>query len=205
MTRAAVPELKAKLLEQVVAYILSHGLADLSLRPMAATINTSPRMLLYFFGSKERLISEALTQIRSHQQQDFARDMLAPNRRERLSRVWDLWTSPQSEQYLWLFFEVYALALRDRKRFPGFLERLVKDWLPFFEQAFVSVGVAHRHVQPLATLALAAVRGLQLDLLATAERARTDAAFREMLRLLSLAPRAAPAGGTQPVIRKKRS
>jgi AcrR family transcriptional regulator len=205
MTRAAVPEARAKLLQQVVDYIVSHGLADLSLRPMAAAIDTSPRMLLYFFGSKERLVTEALTQIRSRQQQDFARNMLAPNRKERLSRVWDLWTSPQSEQYLWLFFEVYALALRNRKRFPGFLERLVKDWLPFFEQAFASVGVAQSHVQPLATLALAAVRGLQLDLLATAERARTDAAFHEMLRLLSLSSRAAPAGSNQPAHRKKRN
>jgi hypothetical protein len=38
----------------------------------------------------------------------------------------------------------------------------------------------------LATFILATIRGLQLDLLATGEKPRVDAAFEEMLRLLSL-------------------
>ena len=75
MTKPAAPERRAKLLNEVVDYILSNGLAGLSLRPLAAGVNTSPRMLLYFFGSKEQLISEALAQIRLRQQADFARAM----------------------------------------------------------------------------------------------------------------------------------
>ena len=46
---AAVPDRGAELLDKVVDYILSNGLADLSLRPLATAIDTSPRMLLYFF------------------------------------------------------------------------------------------------------------------------------------------------------------
>jgi len=76
--------------------------------------------------------------------------------------------------------------MRDRKRFPVFLERLVKDWLPFFEQAVAAAGVERERVSPLATFILATIRGLQLDLLATGEKARIDGAFQEMLRLLSL-------------------
>src|ERR1700680_2007852 len=47
-----VPDRRLELLDEVADYILSNGLADLSLRPLAAAINTSPRMLLYFFGTK---------------------------------------------------------------------------------------------------------------------------------------------------------
>jgi hypothetical protein len=39
---------------------------------------------------------------------------------------------------------------------------------------------------------LGAVRGLHLDLLATGDRKRTEAAFREMLRLFSLAVQSRP-------------
>jgi AcrR family transcriptional regulator len=186
MTRSAAPERPAKLLAKAVDYILQHGLADLSLRPLAAALETSPRMLLYFFGSKERLIAEALAQSRRRQQEEFAAALSAKEgRRQQLAVAWELWSSEQSERSLWLFFEVYALAMRDRKRFPGFLERLVKDWLPFFEQAVAAAGVEPERVQPLATFILATIRGLQLDLLATGERARIEGAFRELLRLLS--------------------
>jgi hypothetical protein len=87
---------------------------------------------------------------------------------------------------LWFFFEVYALAMHNRKRFPGFLEQMVKEWLPFFEQVVAAAGVERRRVTPLATFILATIRGLHLDLLATDEKTRIDGAFQEMLRLLSL-------------------
>ena len=186
-----VPDRRAKLLDEVADYILSNGLAGLSLRPLAATIDTSPRMLLYFFGSKERLIAQALARIRTREQLDFRRAVSRSSSADReglLLREWESWSSPRREKYLRLFFEVYGLALQNRERFPGFLEGAVGEWLTLVERAF-AVAVARAHAQALATLALAAVRGLQLDLLATGQRSRTEAAFQEMLRLLSLAIR----------------
>ena len=191
MTEGPVPDRRAKLLDEVADYILSNGLAGLSLRPLAATIDTSPRMLLYFFGSKERLIAQALARIRTREQLDFRRAVSRSTSADReglLLREWESWSSPRREKYLRLFFEVYGLALQNRERFPGFLEGAVGEWLPLVERAF-AVAVAREPAQALATLALAAVRGLQLDLLATGQRSRTEAAFQEMLRLLSLAIR----------------
>jgi AcrR family transcriptional regulator len=90
----ATPERRAKLLDEIVEYILDHGLAGLSLRPLAAGVTTSPRMLLYFFGSKEELISEVLAQIRLRQQADFARAVSGTGRRkERFMRAWNAWSS----------------------------------------------------------------------------------------------------------------
>jgi len=187
MTRAESPGTRTKLLEATVDYILKHGLADLTLRPLATALDTSPRMLLYFFGSKERLITEVLAQTRTRQQQEFMHLLSTRGtRRERLALAWDVWSSEENKKFLWLFFEIYAHAMRDRKRLPGFLERLVKDWLLFFEQVVTAAGAEPERVSPLATLILATIRGLQLDLLATGEKARIDGAFRELLRLLSL-------------------
>jgi AcrR family transcriptional regulator len=200
MKEAPEPDRHAKLLDEVADYILSNGLADLSLRPLATAIGTSPRMLLYFFDSKERLIAQALAHIRTREQLDFRRAVSRSSSADRkglLLREWESWSSPRREKYLRLFFEVYGLALQNRERFPGFLEGAVGEWLPLVERAF-AVAVAREHAQPLATWALASVRGLQLDLLATGQRARTEAAFQEMLRLLSLAIRSSTKSNGQP-------
>lgn len=45
-----------ELLELAYQYTLEHGLVDMSLRPLAYTIGSSPGVLLYSFGSKEKLI-----------------------------------------------------------------------------------------------------------------------------------------------------
>jgi AcrR family transcriptional regulator len=189
MKDSSAPNHRSELLDQVSEYILSNGLAELSLRPLAAAIKTSPRMLLYFFGSKERLIAQALAHIRTREQLDFKRAVAKARPAERiesLMRDWRMSASPHREKYSRLFFEVYGLALQNRKQFPGFLERAMGDWLPLFEQAFASIGVPRAPAQALATLALGAVRGLHLDLLATGERRRTEAAFQAMLRMISL-------------------
>ena len=189
MTQAASPQRRAKLLEKVVDYVLRHGLADLSLRPLAAALGTSTRMLLYFFGSKERLLAEALTESGARLRREFARALSTKSsREEQLGLAWEVWSSKESKKFSWLFFEAFTLAMRNRRRFPGFLERLVKDWLPFFEQAVGAAGVEAERVQPVATFILATIRGLQLDALATSEQARVDGAFRELLRSLSQPP-----------------
>ena len=52
------------LLQAAAAYLLKHGVADMSLRPMASAIGTSARLLIYHFGTKERLLVEAMGVIR---------------------------------------------------------------------------------------------------------------------------------------------
>ena len=41
-------------------YVLEHGLVGLSLRPLAAELGTSDRMLLYHFASKDDLVATVL-------------------------------------------------------------------------------------------------------------------------------------------------
>ena len=51
---------QVELLEAAYQYMLEHGMGDLSLRPLAAAIGSSPRVLLYLFDSKEGLIRALL-------------------------------------------------------------------------------------------------------------------------------------------------
>jgi AcrR family transcriptional regulator len=40
--------------------VLEHGLGEMSLRPLASAIDSSPRVLLYLFGSKDGLVRALL-------------------------------------------------------------------------------------------------------------------------------------------------
>ena len=48
---------REELLDQVADHVLEHGLIGLTLRPVAAAIGTSDRMLIYHFGSRDALVS----------------------------------------------------------------------------------------------------------------------------------------------------
>ena len=62
--RPGRPEQRAALLDGVVEHVLREGVATLSLRPLAAALGTSDRMLLYYFGTRDKLLVAALAEVR---------------------------------------------------------------------------------------------------------------------------------------------
>ena len=63
-TASATSPRRRELLELAYEYVLEHGVADLSLRPLAAAIGSSPRVLLFLFGSKAELVQALLARAR---------------------------------------------------------------------------------------------------------------------------------------------
>lgn len=53
-------DIKGQILNDLARHVLNHGLNTASLRPLAKAANTSDRMLIYYFGSKDALIVELL-------------------------------------------------------------------------------------------------------------------------------------------------
>jgi AcrR family transcriptional regulator len=151
---------RAETLGRAADYVLEHGLAGLSLRPLAAALGTSPRMLLYDFGSKEQLVADVLAEIRRREAELLEADVRT------LEDVWQWISAPEREPFLRLFFEVYVEAIGRDEAAP-----LVREWLGHLRRTW-GIGEAE------ATIAIALIRGLLLDRLATGDRARTDAALR---------------------------
>lgn len=60
---ARTPMTRETLLPRLAAHVLEHGIAGLSLRPLAAAAGTSDRMLLYHFGTKQQLVADLLEHI----------------------------------------------------------------------------------------------------------------------------------------------
>jgi len=181
MGRHADPARRNELLDAVAEYLLQHGLVDLSLRPLARAIETSPRMLLYHFGSKERLVVAALTRAREREMRlfsEWAPNMGADENPEQLARrAWAWMSDPATEPFMRLFFEVYGIALQQPARYAGFLDHAVEDWLTALTEGLEDAGVDRAAARRAATLIVALTRGLLLDLLATGDRERIDAAI----------------------------
>lgn len=187
MSRTTDEALRSDLLDRAVDYVCKHGVSGLALRPMAKAIGSSPGVLLYHFASKESLLSEIIGSGRKRQQEMLSRielgSDLSPREVGRI--VWRAWSSPRWEPLVRLFFEVYALALQDRSRFPGFLESAVAQWLQFLEGSLPDAGTPH--ARATATLMLACFRGCFLDVLATRDRARVGRAIDQLFDLLDRA------------------
>jgi AcrR family transcriptional regulator len=157
MARPVNPTRKQETLGRAAEYVLDHGLAGLSLRPLAEALDTSPRMLLYDFGSKDGLVNAILAEIRRREERLLDADVRT------LEEVWNWISAPEREAFLRLFFEVYVDAMK-----RGEASQFVEDWLAFLSSSAD---------ETTATLLIAVVRGLLLDRLATGAKERTDAAL----------------------------
>ena len=166
-----------ELLDAIHSYLLEHGLSDLSLRPLAKAVNSSPRGLLYHFGSKEKMVADVLAYVRARQRVAFEQIRRATFSEE----CWDVWkqmSSPETEPSFRFFFEVYGLALRRPQLYQAFLDTTVEDWLSFMSEPMESEGCDPGDARALATLVLAGLRGFMLDLCTTHDRERLDRAVK---------------------------
>jgi AcrR family transcriptional regulator len=156
---------EVELLEKSYAYVLEHGISDLSLRPLALAIGSSPRVLLFLFGSKEELVRRLLARAR----QDELEGSTDPR------AVWAWLADPGHRGLLRLWTEAYARSLTDPTGPWGdFARSTVEDWLALLAAAQPPALRRTARGRDQRTATLAVLRGAMLDLLATGDRARVD-------------------------------
>lgn len=172
MNRPPNPEIKADLLQRAAAYVLRHGLTDLSLRPLAAELGTNARMLLYHFGSKEELIVQVLTALGQQQQALLAATLTeGASPAERFGQLWALLTSPELTPFMRSLFEVELRAIDGEVLYQQFARELLQGWM-----GLVQVNLKTEAL-PVANFVMAALTGLLLDRFSTGDLERTDSAF----------------------------
>lgn len=184
MGRKPEPERKAELLDAVVNYLCLHGLTGLTLRPLAEGLGTSARMLIYHFGSRDLLLREALAEARQRQQRVLD-SFMEPGGDEAVQfrRFWSWLSTPAAEPFIKLFFEAQMLALRHEQEASRHLQETVQGWKSFTEQLLLLRGSKPERAAAFAEIAVAAVRGLLLDLLAGGDRRRAEQGFADLQRL----------------------
>ena len=170
-----------RLLAAAVAQAMRGGIADLSLRELAAVIGTSHRMLLYHFGSREGLLAAVTLAVEAAERATLA-DVGAVGADD-ARRFWARYSDPRLWPQERLFFELYVHALRGRPGTEGFLDHVVTGWLEPLTAAIASGGTSPQTAPAAARLSMAVTRGLLLDLLATRDVDGVSAAFELFLQL----------------------
>ncbi len=189
VSRPSDAGLRTALLASILDYVLLNGVADLSLRPLAAAVAASPRTLLYHFGSKDELVLAVLEEAARRQArllEAWYERSAEHDARTLLLRAWQWLTAARHDRLLRLLFETYGLALQDRRRYGSFLRATSSGWTSPFARTLERQGFSHERAVALATLLVAVVRGLLLDVLATGDRTRVDRAFRSFIAAIEL-------------------
>jgi AcrR family transcriptional regulator len=187
--KATAPSAReAELLEAAYRYVREHGIADLSLRPLAAAIGTSPRVLLYLFGSKDGLVQALLARARTDELamlEKLRQGHPGTDLAGAVSKLWGWLSDARRRDLLVLWVEGYARSLIDPAGpWGGFARQTVRDWLEVLAlyqpsgRRHTAAGRAQR------TAAVSLLRGALLDLLATGDHQRVTRAVRSQLDLL---------------------
>jgi AcrR family transcriptional regulator len=178
-----------ELLEAAYAYALCSGISELSLRPLAEAIGSSPRVLLYLFGSKDGLIRALLAHARAdelEQIEPLAGAHLADEGVSSIARRLWRWLSDDARRGLVaLWVESYARSVMEPDGpWSGFARETVSDWLALLAAGQPATRRGTREAEAERTLVLAVLRGALLDLLATGDVTRTTAAVHLQLDML---------------------
>ena len=185
MARPHDPRIAPRLLDLAADSLLNRGLHGLSLRPLASDLGVSPRTLLYHFGSKEKLIVEAIRHLR--RRQPAIRKLLedppttsataSESISEMLGRLWDEARQPLSRPFLALYFELAALSVREPATYRPLVRTLDDDWVHAMSGQLTSRGVPPQKVEAVISTALAGYRGALLLALATDDWKAADEAI----------------------------
>lgn len=166
---------RGEILDAVIEHVLDHGIGAMSFRTLAAAVGVSHVTLRHHFGTKDELLVEVFDEIGKRQP---IPDQLGADDIEALVRkLWSLWTQPEGARQFRLLFEAYGQALRNPEDHRALLNNFVTRWIDVIGRLVVQAGCPRSDADDFATVLVAQLRGLQLDLLATDDHARVNSAL----------------------------
>jgi AcrR family transcriptional regulator len=181
---------RERLLERVADHVLEHGATDLSLSELARAVGSNNRMLLYYFGSKEEALRQAiLIAFGRFPHLEGALVRLAEHAvplRERLLRAWQDIVHPDNLPFLALFFQSFGIALYHPERNQELLGRLGAEWVADVRGVLEADGIEPDPALRLATQLVAEWRGLQFALISGADREVLDASYADLIDRMPL-------------------
>ena len=175
------------MLQAVTEYVLDHGIADLSLRRVAEVAGVSHATLLHHFGTKEKLVTEVLEAILgvALADPDIPSDDPDP-----LRSLWERARSTSGLRHAATFLEITIFAhregtgvsgaVRQSTAVSGAVRQSVDDRINLLAAGLIRAGCPMDRARSLATLVLGSLCGLLVDLIATGDEERVNAAFEEM-------------------------
>jgi len=181
MGRPPDVERRADLLESVLGYLSTNGLAGLSLRPIAQAVGVSVSGLVHHFGSKDDLVVAALRRaivIQADVQEVWIVRNPGLSQADLLRRWWR-WinASPANLALVRLGLEAAALDAAGDGLPSSVRADQIALWRLHIEQRLIEESVPADVAVVEASLLKAMFTGLVMDLLATGQRRRLTRAL----------------------------
>ncbi len=152
------------LLDAATDHVLEHGLIGLTLRPVAAAIGTSDRMLIYHFDSRDALVSAIVT--RASERATAALGVLpaAAGVRSAVNRLWTAYLTEPLSSCLDVYVQAAATGLIGREPYLSDARASNERWVAELRDYFTRSGAPQRRVARIVTLVDSALYGFHLDL-----------------------------------------
>lgn len=176
---------KDDIIEALIPYLLQSGLSGLSLRPMAAAAGTSARLLIFHFGSKEKLIGELLQTLQNRLRRsvvDFSQR--ADHTTAPLRALWDWALAQENLPTLKLLYELHILAAQNPADYAAYLTDNTLSWIGLVQPLLPP----SLRSDDMAALFCAVFDGLFIDIIGGGDR---DRATRALDRFIAMARREA--------------
>lgn len=158
-------------------YVLGHGLIGLSLRPLAADLGTSDRMLLYHFNGKDDLVATVLRVSSDRSVEEVRRLPPADGVRAAVLGLWAASTRGQLARCQRLYVEAAALGLLGQEVYARVVAESNRRWEEALAGYLEASGCPPDRARRAAVLLDAAFMGFHLDL----PLSRTSAELRREL------------------------
>lgn len=169
---------RERLLAAAIEHLSEHGVGDQSLRQLASALDSSHRMLIYHFGSREALLAEVVSAIEARQAALLA-EIVADGQDSPYEQGMQFWrrTVADARRTGPLFFELAGQAMQGHSHAAA-LRSPDTAWLEPLAQLWRRFGFPEGRAHHQARLNLAVARGLLLDLLLTGDEAAVEEAMR---------------------------
>lgn len=152
------------LLDRVTDYVLAHGLIGLSLRPVAAAVGTSDRMLIYHFASRDALVSAVVARTTERAVDHVAALPGSPTVRSGVKRLWSEYQTQPLSRCLDVYCQAAATGLIGREPYLSDARASNEVWAGALREYFTRCGAPPRRVSRIVTLVDSALYGFHLDL-----------------------------------------
>jgi AcrR family transcriptional regulator len=155
---------REQLLDQVTDHVLAEGLIGLTLRPVAAAIGTSDRMLLYHFGSRDDLVTAVVTRACERLRAEVEALPGAASVRDGVNALWRAYQTSPLDECLDVYVQAAATGLIGREPYLTTVRESNEQWSAALSQYFVRCGAPADRVGRIVLLVDSSLYGFQLDL-----------------------------------------
>lgn len=118
-------------MEGALAAALEDGLSQLTFGRLAKRLGISDRIIVYYFPSKDDLVSEVILAMGLQLRQTLVAAFTTPaaDHRELMAAAWPVVARPENDRVFALFFEANGLAAVGRDPYRELVPTLVQVWI----------------------------------------------------------------------------